>query len=157
MWSNRRAYLLSPGACAPCPEQVRLPWWLRGKESACHCRRCSFHPWAGKIPWRRKWQPPPVFLPGESHGQRSLGRLQSMRSQKSVSQFNHSVMSDSLRPHGLQPARFLCPRAFSRQEYWRGLPCPSPGNLPNLSIKPRSPTLQVDSLLTKPQGKPTWC
>ena len=29
-------------------------------------------PWVRKIPWRRKWQPPPVFLPGESHGQRSL-------------------------------------------------------------------------------------
>jgi len=31
-----------------------------------------FNPWVGKIPWRRKWQPPPVFLPGQSHGQRSL-------------------------------------------------------------------------------------
>jgi len=30
------------------------------------------YPWVGKIPWRRKWQPTPVFLPGESHGQRSL-------------------------------------------------------------------------------------
>ena len=36
------------------------------------CRRCEFEPWAGKIPWRRKWQPTPVFLPGKSHGQRSL-------------------------------------------------------------------------------------
>jgi len=49
-----------------------LPWWLRGKESACLCRRCQFDPWVGKIPWRKKWQPTPVFLPGESHGQRSL-------------------------------------------------------------------------------------
>ena len=32
----------------------------------------GFHPWVGKIPWRRAWQPTPVFLPGESHGQRSL-------------------------------------------------------------------------------------
>ena len=32
----------------------------------------GFHPWVGKIPWRRKWQPTPVFLPGELHGQRSL-------------------------------------------------------------------------------------
>ena len=31
-----------------------------------------FDPWVGKIPWRRKWQPTPVFLPGESHGWRSL-------------------------------------------------------------------------------------
>ena len=36
------------------------------------CRRPEFNPWVGKIPWRREWQPTPVFLPGESHGQRSL-------------------------------------------------------------------------------------
>ena len=49
-----------------------LPWWLSGKESACQCRRHGFDPWVRKIPWRRKWQPTPVFLPGESHGQRGL-------------------------------------------------------------------------------------
>ena len=36
------------------------------------CRRPGFDPWVGKIPWRRKWQPTPVLLPGESHGGRSL-------------------------------------------------------------------------------------
>ena len=36
------------------------------------CRRLRFDPWVGKIPWRRAWPPPPLFLPGESHGQRSL-------------------------------------------------------------------------------------
>ena len=35
-------------------------------------RRCVFSPWLGKMPWRRKWQPTPVSVPGESHGQRSL-------------------------------------------------------------------------------------
>ena len=42
-------------------------WWLSGKESACNtgsCRRCRFDPWVRKIPWRRAWQPTPVFLPG---------------------------------------------------------------------------------------------
>ena len=53
-------------------KQIRLPWWLSGKESACQCRRCRFDPWVGKISWRRKWQPTPVFLPGKSQGQRSL-------------------------------------------------------------------------------------
>ena len=43
---------------------------------------------------------------------------------------------------------------FSRQEYWSGLPCPPPGDLPNPGIKPRPPTLQVDSLLSEPPGKP---
>ena len=42
------------------------------KESTCQCRRCGFDPWVGKIPWRKKWQPTPVFLPGQSHEQRSL-------------------------------------------------------------------------------------
>ena len=36
------------------------------------CRRPRFGPWAWKIPWRREWPPTPVFLPGESHGERSL-------------------------------------------------------------------------------------
>ena len=45
------------------------------KESACQCRRHKepgFDPWVGKMPWKRAWQPTAVFLPGESHGQRSL-------------------------------------------------------------------------------------
>ena len=41
---------------------------------------------------------------------------------------------------------------FSRQEYWSGLPFPSPGNLPNPRIKPRSPTLQADTLTSEPPG-----
>ena len=64
-----------------------------------------------------------------------------------------SVMSDSLWPHRLHPARLLCPRGFSRLEYWRGLPCPPPGHLPIPGIKARSPTLQVDSLPSEPPGK----
>ena len=43
---------------------------------------------------------------------------------------------------------------FSRWEYWSGQPFPSPGDLPNPGIEPRSPTLQADSLLAEPQGKP---
>ena len=43
---------------------------------------------------------------------------------------------------------------FSRQEYWSGLPFPSPGDLPNPGIEPRSPALQADSLQSEPPGKP---
>ena len=43
---------------------------------------------------------------------------------------------------------------FSRQEYWSGLPCPPPGDLPNPGIEPRSPALQADSLPAEPPGKP---
>ena len=50
-----------------------IPWWLSGKESPLQeCRRQSFDPWVRRIPWRRKRQPTLVFLPGESHGHRSL-------------------------------------------------------------------------------------
>ena len=42
---------------------------------------------------------------------------------------------------------------FSRQEYWSGLPCPTPGDLPDTGIKPVSPALQEDSLPTELQGK----
>ena len=44
---------------------------------------------------------------------------------------------------------------FSRQEYWSGLPFPSPGDLPHPGIKPGSPALPVDSLLSEPPGKPS--
>jgi len=53
---------------------IGLPWWLTGKESTYQCRRCRRHgfgPRVRKIPCRRKWCPTPVFLPRESHGQRS--------------------------------------------------------------------------------------
>ena len=43
---------------------------------------------------------------------------------------------------------------FSRQEYWSGLPCPPLGDIPNPGMEPRFPTLQADSLLTEPPGKP---
>ena len=52
-----------------------FPGGTCGKEPACQskrCKRCGFNPWIRKIPWKRAWQPILVFLPGESHGQRSL-------------------------------------------------------------------------------------
>ena len=54
---------------------VGIPCGIAGREPSCQCRSlkgCRLSPWVGKIPWRRAWQPTPVFLPGESHGQRSL-------------------------------------------------------------------------------------
>ena len=50
-----------------------LPWCLSGKESACNVGGHGLIPGLGRsIPWRREWQPTPVLLPGESHGQWSL-------------------------------------------------------------------------------------
>ena len=55
--------------------EISFPGGASSKEHAYQCRRlknCRFDPWVGKIPWRGTWQPTPLFLPGESHGQRSL-------------------------------------------------------------------------------------
>ena len=70
-----------------------------------------------------------------------------------------SVMSSSLQPHGLwtTPWTLQLPgqsMEFFRPEHWSGYLFPSPGDLPKPEIKPRSPTLQVDSLPAESQGKP---
>ena len=49
-----------------------LPWWLSWYRICLQCRRPGFDPWVMKVPWRRAWQPTPVFLPGKPHGWRSL-------------------------------------------------------------------------------------
>ena len=66
---------------------------------------------------------------------------------------SHSVVSNSLRP----PVTWQAPLSieFSRQEYWSGLPFPSPGALLDPGIEPRSPGLQADSLPSEPAGKPS--
>ena len=58
-----------------CSMQLGLPRWLSGEKPACQCRRrkrLRFHLWVEKIPWRRRWQPTPVFLFEKFHGQRIL-------------------------------------------------------------------------------------
>ena len=62
---------LSSGFDHSCVTTWAFPGGASGKEPAWQ-RRCWFDLWVGKIPWRRAWQPTPVFLPGESHEQRSL-------------------------------------------------------------------------------------
>ena len=85
-----------------------------------------------------------------------------------VSQLQHStecvlscsIMSNSLWPHGLYPTRLLFPWGFCKQEYWSGLPCPPPGDLPNPRIEcesPAFPALQVGSLPLSYQGSPPKC
>ena len=75
------------------------------------CRRLGFSPWVGKITWRNKWQPTPVFLPGKSHGQKSL---------VGCSPWGHTVRHDQVTnshrhigllasQSGLQPCTLPCP------------------------------------------------
>ena len=68
---------------------------------------------------------------------------------------SHSVVSDSLWPHGPHGAhKAPLSMGFSRQEYWSGMPFPSPGNLPDSGIELKSPILQMNSLLSELPGKP---
>ena len=80
-----------PKVIYSCGGRCGFPCWFNGKEPTYQGRRHRFHPWLGKIPWGKKWQPTPVFLPGKSHGWRSLAgyrpwghRLQSMGSYANV-------------------------------------------------------------------------
>ena len=116
----------------------------------------GFNPWVWKILWSREWKPTPVFLPGESHGQRSLVgyslwgcRVRHNWSNLARSESeSHSVMSDSLRPHELYSSRNSPGQntAVGSLSLLQGI-FPKPG------IKPRSFTLQVNSLPVKPPGK----
>jgi len=56
-------------------QMLGFPWRLKDKGPTCQCRRCQrcrFDPLVVEIAWRRKWKPAPVFLPGESQGQKGL-------------------------------------------------------------------------------------
>ena len=123
-----------------------------------------------KIPWRRAWQPTPVFLPGEAHGQRSLAgyspgghteldTLKRLSTDASSVQFQTSGCpwsrggSESESCSVMTP-RTIQPMEFSRPEYWSGEPFPSPGDPPNPGIEPRSPALQADSVPAEPAGRP---
>ena len=120
----------------------------------------------GKIPWKRTWQPTPVFLPGEFQGRLGDYSPWSPKELDLTEQLSLSVvyMSHHSPPHSLLPflhsrtcmlSSFSCVRffailwavarqaplsmGFSRQEHWSGLPCPPPGDLPHSGIKPASP------------------
>ena len=90
-----------------------LPWWLSGKESTCNAGDSALIPGSGRSPGGGHGTTP-VFLPGESQGQRSL--------------MGYSLPDSSV--HGILQARIL-----------GGLPFPSPGDLPDPGIEPRPPTL----------------
>ena len=67
-----------------------LPWWLSGKESTYQCRRLEFNLWSGKIPWRRKWQPTSVSLPGKFHGRGACrGTVHGVAESGMTEQLNH--------------------------------------------------------------------
>ena len=125
-----------------------------------------------EIPWRTKWQPTSVFLPGKSHRQRILQGY----SPWDCKRVGHGLGTKQQRQHNrcthTQLAAYSSSRVrlfattwtvahkvplsigFSRQEYWSGFLCPPPRDLPDPGMEPRSPALQADSLLLSHQGTP---
>ena len=78
------------------------------KEPTYQCRRhkrCGFNPWVGKIPWRTKWQPTPVCLPGESHGQRSSAGCSPWGCKESDTSEQLSIQYEA------QTRKLTCPRS----------------------------------------------
>ena len=77
-------------------DHVGFPGGTSDKEAACQCRRHKrrmFNPWVGKIPWRGEWKPTPVFLPGESHGWRSLaGHSPRGRTESATAEHAHILL-----------------------------------------------------------------
>ena len=111
-------------------------------------RRPGFDPWVGKIPRRREWQPTPVFLPGEFHGQRSLAGY-SLRSHKSQTR-----MSDSI-----TLSVFLRPRSPVTAKQEEGLSSGKDSRFPDLRLRileagPGSPSQVTCQLNKREKGRP---
>ena len=110
-----------------------------------------FNPWVGKIPWRRKWQPTPVFLLGKSDGQRSLvGYSPWGRKESDTTKWLHFIHTGRSHMYVcvFSLVRLICsPTDCSppdssvhgiSQAKWSGLPFPPPGDLLDPGIKPTS-------------------
>ena len=155
------ALALSSNHCTLYKSKRGFPRRLSSKETACQCRRRSFYPWVRKTPWRRKWQPTPVFLPGEFHGQRSPGgyspwdRKESDRTERTDMVLSHSVMSYSETPWIVARQAPLS-MEISSQEHSSGLLFSSPGDHPDPGVKPVSPACPASVgrfFTTEPPGK----
>ena len=96
-----------------------FPGGASGKELTCQCRRCKRHgfdPWVGKIPWRRAWQPTPVFSPRESLEQRSLaGYNPWVRKESDMAEATGHALQVTGTQSPSQGLRFIS--TFSRSSY----------------------------------------
>ena len=123
-------------------------------------KRCRFDPWVRKIPWSRKWQPTPVFLPGKSHGQRSLEatvrgvsrvgpwlRVKAHLSSVALLGGSRTHQASAIGGHSCVPAVFY---AKSRRLVTRSLShCLAAG-----TVTPRGPREHVPSW--RPRAHPSW-
>ena len=91
----------------------------------------------------------------ESDDSYALSKTRGLHSYSpNVENVSHSGMSQLFTTPGTVACQSPSSMGFSRQEYWRGVPFPSPGDLPDPGIKPRSPKVQANALPSEPPGKP---
>ena len=120
--------------------------------SASQCRSLRFDSWVRRSLGKGNGQPSLVCLPEKSHGQGSLAGY-SPRGRKSVGRdlategLNWTGVVSGL-AHQAPPSM-----GFFRQEYWKGLPFPSPGDIPSPGIEPLSPALTSGFFITEPPAK----
>ena len=150
-------------------DRCHSPGGSASKEPTCKCRRCKkrgFNPWVRKTLWRRKWQLAPVFLPGEFHGQKSpvgyiahgLGSQSRTRARARAHTHTHThtrgLIAQWRRPCDPMTVASQAPLSLGlpRQEHLRGLPFPSPWNLPDPGSEPASPECTGGFFTTEPPG-----
>ena len=90
------------------------------------CNKCGFNPWVGKIPWRRKWQPTPVFLPRESQGRRAWWAAVSGVAPLPSGNLAVAHLSRPMRPPPATPRAWACPpgqtpQAHQPKVFWNSL------------------------------------
>ena len=102
-------------------QMLGFPGGACGKEPACRThKRHGFSPWVGKIPWRRTWQPTPVFLPGEFHGQRSLATTDLWVAKSDT--IERLTISSSVAPFSFWPQSFPASRSFPVSQFFASGP-----------------------------------
>ena len=106
-----------------------LPWWFKWLRVCLQCGRPGFNPWVGKIPWRRKWQPTLVFLPGKSHGWRSLVGYTGHGVAKSWTQLSDFTHSGEKWQVNTEAASLLSEITGVRQQSQAAFHGVGPGNL----------------------------
>ena len=108
------------GFCFCVGPKPGLPRWCQWQRDVRHkyrrCKTQSFDPWVGKISWRRAWQPAPVFLPGEFHGQRSLAVVHRVSESDTTEAVQHSTGPKPTPTPCPTPHPWLVHHAFSAQD-----------------------------------------
>ena len=142
---------------------IGLRRWLSGKESTCQyrkCRRHGFNSPVRKIPWRRKWQPTPIFLPEnipwtkEPSGIGMKTDLFQSCGHCSVFQICWHIECSILTASSFRIWNSSAGIPSHPLALFVIMPCLPPGHLPNPELQPRSPALQAVSLPSEPWGKP---